>query len=271
MSVKDGAKEGDAPTISVDAPWGIKKTTVKVLKEGTSNQVVGDGFVELNYVGVNGRTGEVFDESFSTQPLTMTMPDGAIKGFSQAVVGQKVGSRILVAITSADGYPDGQGESILPGDTLIFVIDILSAAYGDITGTMKQAGSDLPQVTMTKDGPTVKVPSAVKDITKTKSSYLIEGDGVEVTEADYLYIRYRSFTADGKVFEDAWAQAQVGSLANTIDGFTTGLVGKKTGSRVLITIPASEAYPDGRTTSEPTLAAGQTLIYVVDLYYAASS
>lgn len=271
VTVTAGAKEGDAPVISMETPWEAKETTVEVLKEGTSDQVVGNGFVEVNYVGVNGRTGEVFDESFSTQPLTMTMPDGAITGFAKAVVGRTVGSRVLVGIPSEEAYPDGQGDAIKAGDSLVFVIDILSATYSDITGTMTQAGSDLPQVTMTDDGPTVEVPAAVADLTKTESSYLIEGDGVKVTEADYLSIRYRSFTADGEVFEDAWAEAQVGALTNTIDGFTSGLVGKKTGSRILITIPASEAYPDGRTSSEPTLAPGQTLIYVIDLYYAASS
>ena len=50
-------------------------------------------------------------------------------GFQKAIAGQKVGSTVAVAMTSADGYPDGQPSAgIRPGDSLIFAIKILSAS-----------------------------------------------------------------------------------------------------------------------------------------------
>ena len=51
-----------------------------------------------------------------------------VPGVQKAIVGQKVGSTVAVAVTSADGYPNGQaGAGIRPGDTLVFAIKILSA------------------------------------------------------------------------------------------------------------------------------------------------
>ncbi len=55
--------------------------------------------------------------------------DGVVPGFQKAIAGQKVGSTVAVAMTSADGYPDGQpAAGIQPGDSLIFAIKILDAS-----------------------------------------------------------------------------------------------------------------------------------------------
>lgn len=261
---------GDAtPAIKVTAPWGIEKTTVKVLKEGTSSQVVGSGFALVHYLGVNGRTGEVFDGNFDKAATSMQMPDGVVKGFSAAVVGQKVGSRVLVAMTSADGYPEGRPPAILAGDTLIFVIDILAAQFAEPSGAAGTLPTNAPQVTVAASGPSVTVPSGLAAPTALGAYELIKGTGAPITEKDAVMVRYRSYTWDGKLFEDAWAKPQVGQLANVIQGWHDGLIGKSSGSRIVLAIPPALAYPNGRTTP-PTLPAGQSLIYVIDVLYAAA-
>ncbi|MGB7362816.1 MAG: FKBP-type peptidyl-prolyl cis-trans isomerase, partial [Rhodococcus sp. (in: high G+C Gram-positive bacteria)] len=53
-----------------------------------------------------------------------------VAGFQKAIAGQTVGSTVAVAVTSEDGYPNGQPRAgIEPGDSLIFAISIL-----DVTG-----------------------------------------------------------------------------------------------------------------------------------------
>lgn len=262
---------GDAtPSVKVPAPWGIATTTVKVLKEGTSTQVVGDGFVQVNYVGVNGRTGETFDTNYGQSGTTFKLPDGVVKGFSQALIGQKVGSRVLVGIASADGYPEGQGDKIAAGDSLVFVMDILAAQFTEPQGAAGALPSGAPQVSVGDSGPTVTVPAGLAAPTALGSYELIKGVGRVVTAQDTVVVRYRSFTWDGTLVEDGWASPQMGALSGAIQGWNDGLVGKTTGSRVVLTVPPSLAYPDGRTTA-PTIAPGQALIYVIDLFYAATS
>lgn len=53
---------------------------------------------------------------------------GVIQGWDQGVLGQQVGSRVLLVIPSELGYgPEGSGDKIPPDSTLVFVVDILAA------------------------------------------------------------------------------------------------------------------------------------------------
>jgi peptidylprolyl isomerase len=80
-------------------------------------------------MGVNGRDGSVFDSSYKQGAPVQFSLDGVVPGFQKAIAGQKVGSTVAVAMTSADGYPEGQPSAgIQKGDSLIFAIKILDAS-----------------------------------------------------------------------------------------------------------------------------------------------
>ncbi|EON32900.1 FKBP-type peptidylprolyl isomerase [Gordonia terrae C-6] len=118
-----------APDITVENPFSVDATQVKVLVEGDGAVVPETASVSVCYVGVNGRTGETFDSAYANgSPATFPL-DGVIPGFSKAIAGQKVGSKVGVAMTSADGYASGNPQAgIEVGDTLVFEISILSAS-----------------------------------------------------------------------------------------------------------------------------------------------
>jgi FKBP-type peptidyl-prolyl cis-trans isomerase len=85
--------------------------------------------VSVCYMGVNGRDGSVFDSSYERGAPVDFPLNGVVPGFQKAIAGQNVGSMVAVAMTSADGYPNGQPSAgIRPGDSLIFAIKILSAS-----------------------------------------------------------------------------------------------------------------------------------------------
>ncbi|MEO9330081.1 FKBP-type peptidyl-prolyl cis-trans isomerase [Gordonia aurantiaca] len=124
------ATANEAPKITVEAPFKVDETEVETLVEGDGEIVPENATVTVCYVGVNGRTGEEFDGTYRPggSPATFSL-DGVIAGFSKAIAGQKVGSQVAVAMTSADGYAQGQpAAGIEPGDTLVFEIGILSAS-----------------------------------------------------------------------------------------------------------------------------------------------
>ena len=111
------------------APFSVTQTQVHTLHAGDGPVVPGTARVSVCYMGVNGRDGSVFDSSYQQgAPVDFSL-GGVVPGFQKAITGQKVGSTVAVAMTSADGYPDGQPSAgIRPGDTLIFAIKILSAS-----------------------------------------------------------------------------------------------------------------------------------------------
>ncbi|GJF09307.1 hypothetical protein NGTWS0302_36330 [Mycolicibacterium cyprinidarum] len=107
----------------------MTETQVHTLAAGDGPVVADTATASVCYLGVNGRDGDVFDSSYERGAPVDFPLDGVVAGFQKAIAGQTVGSTVAVAMTSADGYPNGQpAAGIQPGDTLIFAIKILGAS-----------------------------------------------------------------------------------------------------------------------------------------------
>ncbi len=124
-----GSTDTSAPLVTVKSPFSVTATQVHTLTAGDGPVVAPTASVSVCYMGVNGRDGTVFDSSYERGAPVDFPLDGVVPGFQKAIVGQKVGSTVAVAMTSADGYPQGQPRAgIEPGDSLIFAIKILDAS-----------------------------------------------------------------------------------------------------------------------------------------------
>ncbi|MGV0723595.1 FKBP-type peptidyl-prolyl cis-trans isomerase [Mycolicibacterium elephantis] len=124
-----GSTETTAPNIVVDAPFSVSETQVQTLQAGDGPVVADTATVLVCYMGVNGRDGTVFDNSYERGAPVDFPLTGVVPGFQKAIAGQTVGSTVGVAMTSEDGYPEGQpAAGIQPGDSLIFAIKVIDAA-----------------------------------------------------------------------------------------------------------------------------------------------
>ncbi|HLR83383.1 MAG TPA: FKBP-type peptidyl-prolyl cis-trans isomerase [Nocardioidaceae bacterium] len=125
-SVTVEGEYGDEPKVTVDGTFEVEATDVQVMSEGDGDAVEETDTVEVDYHGVGGTTGEVFDSSFERGEPARFPLDGVVAGFSKAIAGQHVGSRVAVAVAPEDGYPEGTPDgAIKPDESLVFVIDIL--------------------------------------------------------------------------------------------------------------------------------------------------
>ena len=124
-----GSTDTAAPYVKVDGPFNVTETQVHTLQPGDGPVVADTATVSVCYMGVNGRDGSVFDNSYERGAPVEFPLGGVVPGFQKAIAGQKVGSTVAVAMTSADGYPEGQpAAGIEPGDSLVFAIKILDAS-----------------------------------------------------------------------------------------------------------------------------------------------
>ncbi len=124
-----GSTDTAAPKVDVTKPFSVTETQVQTLTAGSGPVVAPTATVSVCYMGVNGRDGSVFDSSYQRGEAVDFPLDGVVPGFQKAIAGQKVGSTVAVAMTSADGYPNGQPRAgIEPGDSLVFAIKILGAS-----------------------------------------------------------------------------------------------------------------------------------------------
>jgi peptidylprolyl isomerase len=98
------------------------------LVEGDGAEATAGSTVEVHYVGVAHSTGEEFDASYNRgEPLQFRLGVGqVISGWDTGVQGRKVGGRRRLVIPPHLGYGDrGAGGAIKPGETLIFVCDLV--------------------------------------------------------------------------------------------------------------------------------------------------
>ncbi|MFK0048347.1 FKBP-type peptidyl-prolyl cis-trans isomerase [Streptomyces sp. NPDC090741] len=96
--------------------------------EGDGAEATAGNKVSVHYVGVAYSTGEEFDASWNRgAPLQFILGIGqVIKGWDQGVQGMKVGGRRKLVIPAHLAYGDqGAGGAIKPGETLIFVCDLM--------------------------------------------------------------------------------------------------------------------------------------------------
>lgn len=115
------AKRGEPKVGKADTPSELKITD-DVLGSGKAAQS-GDT-VTVQYVGAAATTGEVFESSWSGDPVTFPL-DRVIQGWSQGLVGMKEGGRRTLVIPADLAYGNS---GPAPGDALVFTIDLIKVA-----------------------------------------------------------------------------------------------------------------------------------------------
>ncbi|MFE6227465.1 MULTISPECIES: FKBP-type peptidyl-prolyl cis-trans isomerase [unclassified Streptomyces] len=119
----------------VDFPGGEPPADLEIkdIWEGDGETAAAGDHVQVHYVGVSFSTGEEFDASWNRgEALPFQLGVGqVIKGWDQGVQGMKVGGRRQLIIPAHLAYGDrGAGAKIGPGETLIFVCDLVAVKKG---------------------------------------------------------------------------------------------------------------------------------------------
>ena len=114
----------------VDAPDGPPPSDLEVtdLTVGAGAEATAGQTVSVHYVGVSHSSGEQFDASYDRgEPLGFRLGTGqVIPGWDRGVQGMRVGGRRRLVIPPHLAYGDrGAGGVIAPGETLIFVVDLV--------------------------------------------------------------------------------------------------------------------------------------------------
>ena len=125
--VKFGA-DGAAPTVTLPDTPPPAEYEMKVLEEGDGDEVQSGDNVTLHYQGTSWDTREVFDQSYGGDPAQFTT-DAVIQGFGAALVGQKVGTKLIVNIPPQYAYgAETSDQAPLAGQTLVFLVEIQDTA-----------------------------------------------------------------------------------------------------------------------------------------------
>jgi len=267
---------GTTPVVHIPKLKATDKLTVKTVVPGTGATVTKADSMAANFVLYfwDGTGSVLKANTFTSNP---TMIGGTmLPGLETALIGQKVGSRVLAVIPPADGYgTSGNSQLGITGTTtLVFVIDVIKS-YADTasaSGTRQtDGGGSLPTVSARPGtAPTVTIPAATPPTTLVTKT-LIKGTGPKVVKGQFVVAQYAGYIwRTKKTFGSTWSSGPPygfvtdASPEQVIPGFDSGLVGQTVGSRVMLVIPPKDGY--GRTgQSQIGVTGTDTLVFVVDI------
>ena len=267
---------GKAPSVTIPKAKAGSNLAVKTVIQGSGTTLTKSDALAANFVLYfwDGTSSSLKANTFTSNPTVIggTM----LPGLESALIGQKVGSRVLAVIPPAQGYgTSGNSQLGITGSTtLVFVIDVLKA-YADTAGAtgtqVSNGGGTLPTVTAKAGAaPTLTFASSSPPsglVAKT----LIKGNGPKVAKGDYVIAQYVGYIwRTKKVFGSSWSQGSpfgfvIGaSPEQVIPGWDKGLEGQTVGSRVLLSIPSAQGYGSSGA-SQAGIKGNDTLLFVVDI------
>jgi FKBP-type peptidyl-prolyl cis-trans isomerase len=270
---------GKAPVVKIPSEKAADKLKVTTLVRGSGQSLTKtDSFVGNFAIYLwSGSSHKLLQSTFKTGTPTL-FSGQLLPGLETALVGQKMGSRVVAVIPPADGFgKSGDPSAGIKGtDTLVFVVDMIHdfGAKASVSGQQVSAGKGLPTVSDTTGAaPTVKIPSG-KAPTTLVSKVLIKGTGPAVAEGDTVVVQYTGVNwRTGQVFDASWKHGTSGepfgftigaSPSQVIPGWDKGLAGQTVGSRILLVVPPADGY--GKTgNSQAGIKGTDDLVFVVDI------
>ncbi|MEU6233141.1 FKBP-type peptidyl-prolyl cis-trans isomerase [Kitasatospora sp. NPDC047058] len=275
MPTVSGGGFGSKATITIPDAAPSGQFVVNTVSEGDRSTVNKGDWVTVNYTAKDWTTGKDLPSSYDAGGKPQLYQAGSgqlVPAFDQSVIGKKVGSRLLVVAPPAAAFGN-QGNTqlgVAPGDTVVFVLDIMESLPQDSTlsGTMTQPPATMPQVKDNGKAPvTITIPAGQAPPADLQQAVLIKGEGKQVKAGQTLVVQYTGVLwSNGQQFDSSWshggAQALQIGTGSVIEGWDKGLVGQTVGSRVELVVPPSLGYKDQAQGSVP---ANSTLVFVIDI------
>ncbi|MSW85266.1 MAG: FKBP-type peptidyl-prolyl cis-trans isomerase [Actinobacteria bacterium] len=118
------------PVVAIESDLAPATDLISIdLIVGAGDPVKPGAAVMVNYCGLGQTTRTMFDASWIRgEPLSFGL-NQVIAGWTEGIPGMKPGGRRLLIIPGALAYgPNPPTSAILPNETLIFVVDLISSA-----------------------------------------------------------------------------------------------------------------------------------------------
>ena len=129
VSVEVSGEAGAEPKVAITPGDPVTELEVTDVIVGEGDAVQAGATVTAHYVGYGAATGQMFDSSWVRgEPATFPLPN-VILGWQEGLVGMQAGGRRLLVIPAELGYGENPppGSGIEAGETLIFVVDLVSS------------------------------------------------------------------------------------------------------------------------------------------------
>jgi FKBP-type peptidyl-prolyl cis-trans isomerase len=269
---------GRRPSVTIPKAKPDGRFASRTLIKGSGAQVRKGDLVIADFAGYawNDSANKLIASSFAGGDTPAAFPSWQlVPGLEKAMVGAKVGSRVVTVIPPKDGYgAKGAPQLQITGqDSLVYVLDVV-ATFPKESGVKGQVrplnDSRLPQVGAGPPGqaPALTVPKVAppKDL---QVRALIPGTGAPVKSGQVLALQYAGYLwRDGRSFDSSYAAGHPFSTVigarQVIQGWDRGLIGQQVGGRLLLVVPPGQGY-GAKGLKQSGIRGNDTLVYVVDI------
>jgi peptidylprolyl isomerase len=263
------------------------KVESDVLVQGGGAQLADGDAVVVDYTLMDWTGAKLIGSTYSTDGSPNKTQEfvlgssSALPSWNQVLPHVSVGSRVEIATPPAGAFGTGGATAygITGKDDLLYVLDVVGAYPGnaDITGTQPvQSDPALPKVAGNPGTGklTVTLPVGVSAPDALTARVLIHGSGAALINGQRLMLQYQGVDWNtGKEFDSSFARGQIASFVygsdTVISGWNKGLAGTHVGDRILLVLPAADAY-GSKGVASAGIAGGDTLVFVMDLVDALS-
>lgn len=119
-----------APAVAVlEGAVPVTSLVIADVVTGSGGEVAAGATVTVEYCGVGLSSGAIFDSSWARgEPATFPL-SGVIAGWQDGIPGMQPGGRRLLVIPAGLAYGDAPPpqSGIAPGESLVFVVDLISS------------------------------------------------------------------------------------------------------------------------------------------------
>lgn len=125
--------DDDVPVVYVsEGAAPVSELITAELRGGSGDVAALDDLITVEYCGVGLASGALFDASWARgTPATFPLSQGQlIQGWVDGIPGMQVGERRVLLIPSDLAYGDSPPPGIEPGETLLFVVELLGVGAG---------------------------------------------------------------------------------------------------------------------------------------------
>lgn len=275
-SVTIEGKQGEEPKVTFDGRLDGSQEEVDVLVEGDGETVADGDTVSTQWWIGNGFTEEEAQSTYDQGPQSVEVTEEILPFLREALIGHKVGDRIVMLTSAEEAYGESGNPSIGIGnkDAVLAIVDIMERsetvpALDGPQGEEKKPAGWAPTL-VEKDGVVTgfDFSTAHEPSGELIATTLVKGDGAKVKSGQTLTVDYlgQVYEAD-KPFDESYsaepAEFPIG-VGQVIAGWDERLVGRTVGSRVILEIPPAKGY--GKQGNEGAGITGtDTLFFVVDI------
>ncbi|WP_424211914.1 FKBP-type peptidyl-prolyl cis-trans isomerase [Streptomyces sp. BI20] len=271
---------GEKPTVGISSPVTPPELDVKTVITGDGKPVESGDFISVEYAMYSLGDGREVGNSFAAAEFPLffqagdTGPGRPPEAFLKAVEGAAEGSRLQVSTPAESLYGDRGNKrfGVKPDEPVLLVLDVVKnyAKRVQVDGRLVERGdAGNPIVTAGASEPDVRIPEGAPP-REYRSEVIVEGSGKPVGSMDQIQVHYAGYAWEaGKKFDSSWEfnhplpVPMWEPVSQWTEGWSEGLIGKRVGSRVLLTIPPEKGYGKNPPRDCPEDA---TLVFVVDIF-----